>query len=108
MGVRVRSTQTKGATAGLAAGTDARGKAEGVGAPAAKDEKGAGAFSARARRRAPTATLEPEGRQEEPNSSAAFEDGTDSASKRGRQRWKAVVRRYGGPSRLQEGKRDGA
>lgn len=64
--------------------------------PMAKDGKGAGAFSAHARRRAAKAANGPAGEETDPNPKAAYENRDDTAGKRGRQMNARLVRMHGG------------
>ena len=74
--------------------------AERPGRLTAKTEKGAGAFSARARQRAAKAADGPAGEETRPHPKDAFEDG---AAVMGRKAWRRLVRMHGGRSRMQEG-----
>lgn len=70
--------------------------AKGPARPMAKNEEGAGAFSARARQRVSTATHGPAGHEGSPNPVVASEDVNDQAGKRGRQMNARLVRMHGG------------
>lgn len=63
---------------------------------AAKDGKGAGAFSAHARRRVCTTECEPAGREGAPQPHPVPEKRDDTAGKRGRQKMARLVRMHGG------------